>query len=175
MTSGRQPPSERARSIGSREPWLPPRGFVRLAWVVHRGIYRLTAGRRGLWRARADKWGTMYLTTTGRHSGKARSAILGYLDDGPNLVTMAMNGWAEGEPAWWLNLLTHPDAIVVLQGEPPRHVRARAAVGEERVRLWARWCDLDDDVDAYSSRRPTETAVVILEPAPATAADPLHG
>lgn len=31
-------------------------------------------------------------------------------------------------------------------------------------RLWARWKDFGDDVDGYATRRPTETAVVILEP-----------
>ena len=40
--------------------------------------------------------------------------ILGYVEDGPNLVTMAMNGWADGEPAWWLNLQAHPEASVDL-------------------------------------------------------------
>jgi len=46
----------------------------------------------------------MRLTTTGRRTGQEGSVILGYVEDGPNLVTMAMNGWADGEPAWWLNL-----------------------------------------------------------------------
>jgi len=148
-----------------KPPRLPPRWFVRLAWVAHRGIYHVTGGRRGLWRAKADGWGTMHLTTIGRRSGKERRAILGYFEDGPNLVTLAMNGWADGEPAWWLNLQASPDAMVVLKGEPPRAVRARAASGEERARLWARWRDLGDDVDAYSTRRSMETAVVVLEPA----------
>ena len=56
----------------------------------------------------------MRLTTVGRHSGKTRSVILGYYEDGPNLVTMAMNGWKDAEPAWWLNLQAHPDATVEL-------------------------------------------------------------
>ena len=30
--------------------------------------------------------------------------MLGYVEDGPNLVTLAMNGWDPAEPAWWLNL-----------------------------------------------------------------------
>jgi deazaflavin-dependent oxidoreductase (nitroreductase family) len=149
---------------GTGKPFLPPRWFVRLAWFAHRRIYRISGGRRGLWRAQPEKWGTMMLATVGRRSGKERRAILGYLEDGPNLVTLAMNGWAEGEPAWWLNLQAHPDATVVLKGEPPRPVRARAAEGDERARLWARWRDLGDDVDAYSTRRSTETAVVVLEP-----------
>jgi hypothetical protein len=33
--------------------------------------------------------------TVGRRSGKEWIAILGYYADGPNLVTLAMNGWAE--------------------------------------------------------------------------------
>jgi hypothetical protein len=28
-----------------------------------------------------------------------RQAILGYFEDGPDLVTMAMNGWGDPEPA----------------------------------------------------------------------------
>jgi deazaflavin-dependent oxidoreductase (nitroreductase family) len=146
-------------------PRLPPRWFVRFAWVAHRAIYRLTGGRRGLWPPKADKWGTMRLTTIGRRTGKERSAILGYYEDGPNLVTLAMNGWAPAEPAWWLNLQAHPDARVELP-DGSRAVRARAATGDERDRLWARWRDVGTDVDAYATRRSTETAVVVLEPSP---------
>ena len=91
---------------GDREkaPWLPPRWFVRLAWYAHRAVYQMSGGRLGLWRPKGTRWGTMRLTTTGRRTGRARSVLLGYFEDGPNLVTLAMNGWADGEPAWWLNL-----------------------------------------------------------------------
>jgi F420H(2)-dependent quinone reductase len=148
-----------------KAPSLPPRWFVRAAWVVHRAIYRLSGGRFGLWRPRAHRWGTMRLTTTGRRTGRTRSAILGYYEDGPNLVTMAMNGWADGEPAWWLNLQAHPDASVDF-ADGHRAVRGRAAVGDERSRLWAGWREMGDDVDAYATLRSTETAVVVLEPRP---------
>jgi F420H(2)-dependent quinone reductase len=107
----------------------------------------------------------MRLRSIGRRTGEERSAILGYYEDGPNLVTLAMNGWAEAEPAWWLNLREHPDATVDLV-DGPRAVRARAAEGEERARLWAGWKDVGDDVDAYATLRSSETAVVILEPRP---------
>ena len=68
-----------------------------------------TGGRFGLRTARADRWGMMRLRTVGRRSGKERTAILGYFEDGPDLVTMAMNGWADPEPAWWLNLQAQPE------------------------------------------------------------------
>jgi deazaflavin-dependent oxidoreductase (nitroreductase family) len=105
----------------------------------------------------------MRLTTTGRRTGEDRAVILGYLEDGDNLVTMAMNGWSPGEPAWWLNLQARPDARVDLAGGR-RLVTGRAAHGEERARLWDRWRELDAKLDAYAALRPAETAVVILEP-----------
>jgi deazaflavin-dependent oxidoreductase (nitroreductase family) len=146
-------------------PRIPPRWFVRLAWSVHRALYRVTGGRLGLWPPRANRWGALRLTTTGRRSGRNRSVIIAYLEDGPNLIAMAMNGWADGEPAWWLNLQAYPDATVEL-GDGRRTVRARAAEGDERSRLWARWRALDTKLDGYAALRSSETAVVILEPLP---------
>lgn len=151
-----------------RRPFLPPRWFILLAWKVHRAVYRMSGGKRGLWAPTATRWGALRLRTVGRRTGTERSVILGYYEDGPNLVTLAMNGWGEAEPAWWLNLLAHPDADVDL-ADGRRAVRARAAQGEERARLWARWRDLGDDVDAYATLRSSETAVVVLEPRPAQA------
>jgi deazaflavin-dependent oxidoreductase (nitroreductase family) len=107
----------------------------------------------------------MRLHTVGRKTGKERIAILGYFEDGPNLVTMAMNGWGEPEPAWWLNLQAHPDATVELS-DGPRAIRGRIATPEERPRLWARWGEYDgaEALESWASRRPGETAVVILQP-----------
>jgi len=147
----------------TKGPRLPPRWFVRAAWVVHRGAHRLTGGRRGLWKAKPGKWGTMRLTTIGRRSGRDRGAILGYYEDGPNLVTLAMNGWASPEPAWWLNLQAHPDTVVDLK-DGRRAVRGRAAEGAERERLWARWREFSDEYDQWAALRARETAVVVLEP-----------
>jgi len=145
------------------KPYLPPRWFVRLAWFAHRGLYRLSHGRLGLWRPKPDGWGAMRLTTTGRRTGQERSVMVGYFVDGPNLVTMAMNGWGDGEPAWWLNLQAHPDVRVDV-ADGPRLVTGRAADGDERERLWARWREIDNKLDGYAARRSTETAVVVLEP-----------
>ena len=146
-------------------PRPPPRWFVRLAWYTHRGVYRVTGGRVGLWRAKANRWGTLRLTTIGRRTGRERAVIIGYFEDGPNLISMAMNGWADGEPAWWLNLQAHPDAEVVL-ADGPRLVRAHAAQGDERSRLWARWREIDEGLDGFAALRSSETAVVVLEPRP---------
>ena len=63
-------------------------------------------------------------------------------------------------------LQAHPDATVDL-ADGSRAVRARAAAGDERARLWARFRDYPGwggDLDALAARRATETAVVVLEP-----------
>jgi deazaflavin-dependent oxidoreductase (nitroreductase family) len=146
-----------------KTPSLPPRWFIRSFWVAQRAAYALSGGRFGLRSARADHWGMLRLRTVGRRTGKERVAILGYFEDGPDLVTMAMNGWGDPEPAWWLNLQAHPDVTVDLPGGS-RAVRGRAASAEERPRLWARWAVYDKGLDAYAARRSRETAVVILSP-----------
>ena len=107
------------------------------------------------------------LKTVGRQTGKVRVAIVGYIEDGPNLVTPAMNGWAQPEPAWWLNLQANAEATVELL-DGSRKVTARAAIGEERARLWKRFVDLGSSAftDASAALRSGETALVILEPRP---------
>ena len=153
----------------TRPPRMPPPWFVHAAWRVHRALYRLSGGRF-LWTpANKRGWGALRLTTVGRKSGRERSVIIGYLEDGPDLVALAMNGWDEGHPAWWLNLQAHPDAVVRLAGQDPRPVRARLTAGDERARLWQRWAAVDQGLDGYAARRSTETPVVVLEPRDGTA------
>jgi F420H(2)-dependent quinone reductase len=143
---------------------LPPRWFIVTAWHIHRRIVRASGGRRGLRPPRPGKYGTLRLTTTGRRSGEPRSVILGYYEDGPNLVSMAMNGWGAPEPAWWLNLQAHPEAIVELAGGVRQEVLGRTATADERERLWQGWREIDKNLDDWAARRPRETAVVVLEP-----------
>jgi F420H(2)-dependent quinone reductase len=150
--------------MAGSEDRLPPRWFMVSAWHVHRWMFRATGGRKGLWPPRPGKWGTLRLTTTGRRSGEPRSVIVAYLEEGPNLISMAMNGWGAAEPAWWLNLQAHPQAVVELPGGIRREVLGRAAVGPERERLWQTFRELDEKLDGYAARRSRETAVIILEP-----------
>ncbi|MFC8798983.1 nitroreductase/quinone reductase family protein [Streptomyces griseoincarnatus] len=146
-------------------PQVPPRWFVHTVWALHRALYRITAGRVGLRRPRARSWGTLRVITTGRRTGCEHSVIIAYIEDDSNLVALAMNGWADGDPDWWLNLQAHPEATVEL-ADGSRFVVARAAQGEERDRLWARWQEIDANLDGYAALRSTETVVVVMEPRP---------
>ena len=111
----------------------------------------------------------MHLATIGRKSGERREVIVGYIDDDGSPVVLAMNGWDEGLPAWWLNVEAHPDVVIRLKGEPERPVRARRAEGDERDRLWRRWAEIDEGLDAYAASREADTPVVVFEPLEAPA------
>ena len=104
------------------------------------------------------KWGALRLTTTGRRSGEPRSVIIGYYEDGPNLVSMAMNGWGAAEPAWWLNLQADPQAIVELAGGSA----ARCSAGPQSARsvngCGSAGASSTKNLDSYAARRPQETA-----------------
>ena len=154
-----------AETTTTKAPVTVPRWLVRTIWIAHRAAYTITGGRLGLRTPTDTRWGMLRLRTVGRRSGKQRIAILGYIEDGNNLVIPAMNGWADPEPAWWFNLQANPDARVELPDER-RQVTARAAVGEERERLWMRLVDLGSAAytDANAALRSRETAIVVLEP-----------
>ena len=109
------------------------------------------------------RWGMLRLHTVGRKSGQERVAILGFIEDGPNLVTPAMNGWADPEPAWWLNLQAQPEAFVEspdgpAQGRRPRGDRRRArapVAGVRRPRfLRVQRCQRRPAVARDGDRRP---------------------
>ena len=143
--------------------FLPPRWFIRAAWKIHKALYRWSGGRFGLRGPRSDRYGLAYLTTTGRRSGVERGVMIGYFVDETSVITMAMNGWGAPEPAWWLNLQAQPQAELALAGGTTMSIVGRGAVGEERDRLWERWRQLDAGLDGFAARRPTETAVVVLD------------
>ncbi|MGV3713181.1 nitroreductase/quinone reductase family protein [Pseudolysinimonas sp.] len=152
----------------SRRPRIPPRVVVRSAWAIHRAVYRLSGGRRGLTRPRLGRYGMLRLRTIGRRTGEERAAIVAYYLDGASCVVVAMNGWAEPHPAWLLNLRAEPLAAVdTVDGA--RAVVAREPEGAERERLWVgyrAYSPPGDELDDYQTLRATPAVVVVLDPAP---------
>lgn len=149
-------------------PWLPPRWVIRTVWSAQRGLYRLTGGRYPLTRPRDGRFGMLRLRTTGRRSGQERAVILGYVVDDGRYVTLAMNGWGDEPPAWWLNLSAGPDAAIdTVDGT--FGVRGREAGDDERDRLWPALVAArgwgGEDLDRFVATRPRKTPVVVLEPA----------
>ncbi|MBE1874736.1 nitroreductase/quinone reductase family protein [Myceligenerans pegani] len=150
-------------STDSKTPWLPPRWFIRTAWRVHRFLYRV-GGKRFLREAEPGKGGMLRLIVTGRRTGTERAVILSYVRDGDRLVTLAMNGWGDTPPLWWLNLQANPEATARTVDGTFR-VRAREAVGTERDELWRKLNSAEGwgDIEAFAARRRVQTPVVVLD------------
>jgi deazaflavin-dependent oxidoreductase (nitroreductase family) len=143
-----------------------PHWLIRSIWFVHRRAYAISGGRFGLRTPAERRWGTLRLHTIGRQSGRERIAIVGYIEDGPNILVAAMNGWMHPEPAWWLNLQANPAATIELPNGEVRAVTASAAPAGERERLWQRFVDLGTAAftHANAAARARETSIVILAP-----------
>ncbi|QBD75247.1 nitroreductase family deazaflavin-dependent oxidoreductase [Ktedonosporobacter rubrisoli] len=69
----------------------------------------------------------LLLTTTGAKSGEPRTTPLAYLSEGGHIYVFAGNRGAPTNPAWYHNLVAHPDVTVELGSEK---FEARAIVLE---------------------------------------------
>lgn len=118
------------------------RALDRLAPVVgavtraHIALYRRTGGRLG--HTLPGLPTMLLLDHVGAKSGQPRTTPLLYFthpDQPDDLVVVASYGGHPRHPAWFHNLLAHPDTTVQVR-EEVRSVHARVATDEERERLW---------------------------------------
>jgi deazaflavin-dependent oxidoreductase (nitroreductase family) len=70
---------------------------------------------------------------------------------------------APNDPAWWLNLKSHPRATIQV-GSHIIAVVARKAEGEERQRLWAIIAEQYTNFVTYQKRTTRVLPVVFLTP-----------
>jgi deazaflavin-dependent oxidoreductase (nitroreductase family) len=137
-----------------------PAGALRALGRLNTPIYRLTRGRLMNKVGRAP---VLLLTTTGRRSGRVRTAPVVYGEDGPGLVVISSNGGNHNQPGWAYNLKANPDAEVEVGGER-RVVRARVTEGEERARVWRMMNEKYAGFDDYKANVSRDIAVFVLEP-----------
>src|SRR5690349_1846771 len=106
----------------------------------------------------------LILHTTGAKSGQERLSPLLYRERGDDLVIFASYAGAPVNPAWFHNLVAHPDVTAEI-GAETRPFRARVADAEERDEIWE-WNKQDYDTFAdYEAKTDRTIPVVILEPA----------
>ena len=106
----------------------------------------------------------LLLDHVGAKSGARRTSPLIYVADGDDLVIVASKGGYPRNPAWYHNLVAHPDTAVQV-GRERRAVRARVATAAERGRLWQKAVAIYPPYDEYQERSGgREIPLVILEP-----------
>ncbi|NUW35304.1 nitroreductase family deazaflavin-dependent oxidoreductase [Nonomuraea sp. SMC257] len=124
-------------------------------------------------RANGGKVGGMFegaplvlLTTTGRKSGKQVTTPVMYLKDGERVIVIASYAGADHHPAWYLNLVAHPEATAEI-GTETYHAKAEVVEGEERDRLYARMVEQAPGFAEYQEKTERRIPVVALDLQPA--------
>ncbi|MFC9251982.1 nitroreductase family deazaflavin-dependent oxidoreductase [Amycolatopsis thailandensis] len=99
---------------------------------------------------------------TGAKSGKERIAPLVPLLEGDRIYIFASKGGADDNPAWFHNLVAHPDTEVEL-GTETFPVRARVLTGSEREDVYARQSAVMPQFAEYQSKTSRVIPVFELE------------
>lgn len=130
---------------------------------VHTFLYRASGGRLG--HTVPGVGGRMLLLDhVGAKSGTRRTSPLLYFKDGDDLVIVASKGGFPKHPAWYHNLMAHPDTEVQV-GAEHRAVHARVADAAERKRLWPVALKQYHGYADYQARsKGREIPLVILQP-----------
>ena len=116
-------------------------------------------------RADRSKFGgrpLLLLTTTGAKSGQRRTTPMMYVRDGDHLMVIASNVGAPTHPAWYHNLMAHPDVTVEV-GNETFEATAIVTTGEERHRLWTRIVELHPFFSEHQAKTTRQIPVIILE------------
>jgi deazaflavin-dependent oxidoreductase (nitroreductase family) len=105
----------------------------------------------------------LLLTTRGAKSGHGRTTPLVYHRDGDRYVIAASMGGAPTHPAWYHNLVKHPDVEVEV-GTEKFNARARpVATGPERDRLYGAHGDNFAAFRDYPKRTKRVIPIVVPE------------
>src|ERR1700730_17977219 len=102
------------------------------------------------------------LTTTGAKTGEVRETPIVYSRDGDNYVIVASKGGAPTNPAWYHNLVAHPEVTVEIGGEKFR-ARAQVVDGDEYERLYQQHAGIYPGFNEYRQRTTRKIPVIVLE------------
>ena len=121
--------------------------------------FRASGGKvGGMWEGKP----LLLLTTTGAKSGQRHTTPTMYLADGDRLLVFASKGGAPTNPAWYHNLLAHPEVTVEV-GPETYQATAHALSGEERDRLYARQAERFPQFAEYQTKTSRKIPVIALE------------
>ena len=104
----------------------------------------------------------LLVTTKGAKSGKEVIIPVVYTKDGDKYVIVASKGGAPENPAWYYNLLAHPEVTVEI-GTVTFTARATDVKGDERERLFKRHADHYPQFNEYKEKTTRMIPVFTLE------------
>jgi deazaflavin-dependent oxidoreductase (nitroreductase family) len=105
----------------------------------------------------------LLLHTTGARSGRALVKPVMYLPDGERRLVFGSKAGADDHPAWYHNLLAHPDVEIEV-GDDRIAVRAEVLEGAERAEKYAEQARIYPAFAEYEARTTRVIPVVALTP-----------
>lgn len=127
-------------------------------------LTRLQQPMFSLFRGRLMGPPTLRLWTTGRRSGRERSVLLLYLDDGPRVIVVASFGGHSEHPQWWKNLSADADCRIWSAARGAERMSAAELDGEEREEVWQRLIDQYPIYERYQQQTTRRIPLVALSP-----------
>jgi deazaflavin-dependent oxidoreductase (nitroreductase family) len=108
----------------------------------------------------------LLLTTVGARSGRAHTVPLLWFPDGPDrwLIVASYGGMA-AHPAWYVNLVKHPDQAWIEVNGRKQQVQPESLRGPEREAAWRRITSTAPNYETYQSKTDREIPVVRLQKA----------
>jgi deazaflavin-dependent oxidoreductase (nitroreductase family) len=105
----------------------------------------------------------LLLHHTGANTGTERVSPLGYQRLGESFAVFASKAGAPTNPAWYHNLIAHPDTTIEV-GDETLRVRARVAEPAERDVIWERQKERVPQFAEYErTAAPRKIPVVVLD------------
>ncbi|MBV6394642.1 MAG: F420H(2)-dependent quinone reductase [Anaerolineales bacterium] len=105
----------------------------------------------------------LLLHTKVARTGREHINPAAYVTDGDRWVVIASNQGLPANPAWYYNLLAHPDVTIEV-GTKTFHVRAMVAQEPERTRLYDKMAQMMSAFDDYRRKTTRQIPVIILSP-----------
>lgn len=109
----------------------------------------------------------LLLHSKGARSGKERVSPMMYLADGDRYLVFASAGGADSNPAWYWNLVAHPDADIEV-GDDHIDVHAVELHGAERDSKYAIQAERYPGFAEYERKTKRTIPVLALVPKPAS-------
>ena len=132
---------------------------------IHVALYRWTKGRVGGRLPGFPDVPIVLVDHVGAKSGARRTSPLMYHEENGVVAVAASKAGEPTHPAWYHNLLGHPDTTIQT-GADVRNVRARVATDSERAYWWPRLVEKYPGFEFFQQRaRDREIPVVLFEPA----------
>jgi len=123
--------------------------------------YRRTGGTNRM--SRMMNFPVVLLTTKGARSGQQRTATLGGFEDGNDAwLVVASNGGAPHHPAWFTNMVQHPDDLWLEVGNRKMKVRGDSLNGPDREEALNHIAGISARYGGYQQKTDREIPIVRL-------------